>query len=64
MYNAFTDRVNELQATRGMSAADARADAMRRFGELRSRRGEPFGVQRVITMMSAGKLWADGAMDA
>ena len=58
MHKAFTDRVGVLQAERGMSSADARAEVLRRFGELRSAKGEPYGVQKVVKMINDGSMWA------
>ncbi len=65
VYSEFTSRVNQLQrAPHGMSAADARADAMRRLADLCSPKGAPYGVTKVIAMINDGSLWKTHAPTA
>ena len=47
-----------------MSAADARADAMRRLADLCSPKGAPYGVTKVIAMINDGSLWKTHAPTA
>ena len=55
---AFVARIDALQrAPHSMTAADARADALRRLGELRASSGAPFGVKKVVAMVASDTLW-------